>query len=98
MSTTNWTLIPITEISSVGDKLELVNNGIKIKSGVSKIMVNANIVFSTGGTSAERRGGGIYLNSNRIVYCYNTASSTYTGTSISPRIVEVQENDVIYFN
>ena len=97
LSTTSYELIPIEESVSVGDKLTLnsTNNSIVIGDGVSKVLVSANILFSTGGTSSTRRGIAIYKNGSQIMYNSSKGDTTYTGASITPYLLSVQKNDYI---
>lgn len=97
LSSTNYELIPIEELSSVGDKLTLnsTSNSIVIGDGVSKVLVSASILFSTGGTSSTRRGISIYKNGSQIMYNSIKGDTTYTGASITPYLLSVQKNDYI---
>jgi len=97
LSTTSYELIPIEEESSVGDKLTLntTDNKIVIGSGVTKVLVSASILFSTGGTSSTRRGIAIYKNATQVMYNSAKGDTTYTGASISPYLLDVQAGDYI---
>ena len=95
LSTTSWTKVPVELTASVGDKLEISNDGIKVLSA-GTIMVSANILFSTGGTSSTRRGVSIYQNDTSITYCNIKGDTTYTGASITPLLIPVSANDIIY--
>lgn len=82
--------------SVIGDKLTINNGGIKIGSGVSKVKVNSNlkIVCRTTGNKHMR----ILKNGSTVAWVNSRALSTddeFT-ISISPVIIDVQENDVIY--
>lgn len=97
LSTTNYEKLPIDTDNTVGTLLTLdtVNNVVKIGAGITKVMVSANVLFSTGGTSSTRRGISIYKNSSQIIYNSTKGDTTYTGCSIAPYILDVQENDTI---
>lgn len=94
LSTTNWTKVPVQLTNSVGDKLEISNDGIKVLSD-GYVYVSANILF-TSGTTATRRGLSIYKNDTQITYCNIKGDTTYTGASISPLLIPVSANDIIY--
>lgn len=80
-----------------GSLLTLNNYEIVIGEGVSKVKVSANVLYSTGGTggSGSRRGAIIYKNNNQVLYNMTASTETYTGVSIAPFIMSVQENDTI---
>ena len=94
LSTTNWTKVPVQLTNSVGDKLEISNDGIKVLSD-GYVYVSANILF-TSGTTATRRGLSIYKNDTQITYCNIKGDTTYTGASITPLLIPVSANDIIY--
>lgn len=91
-------------VSSVGDKLKLANGGVQIGTDVKKVLVSANGVYSTGGTTATRKGIGIsYKRANSsdwtsIYYNSVAAATTYVGVSLSPVVMEVSQGDVIALN
>lgn len=92
---TKLTLVANSSISS-GTGLSISNGGIKIGAGITKILVSAQIGFAEGGTGSSRRGVQIFKNSSNIAYCNINNVRTYTGAAISPLLLEVQENDIIY--
>lgn len=94
LSTTSWTKVPVQLTNSVGDKLEISNDGIKVLSD-GYVYASANILF-TSGTNATRRGVSIYVNDTQITYCNTKGDTTYTGASITPLLIPVSENDIIY--
>ena len=104
LSTTNSTQIPVELNTYVGDVNLLTGNklyissddGIKIGAGVSKVLVSANILFTTGGVGSTRRGLSIHKNNDSIMYTNINGDTTYTGTCISNYLVEVAEDDIIY--
>lgn len=102
LSTTSATKITLVENVNIGDKLSISSGGIKIGSGVSKVLVSGTILFSTGGTSSTRKGIQIYMydvsanTTDVVVYNSIGGSVTYTGASCTPFLLEVEENDIIY--
>lgn len=92
---TKLTLVANSSISS-GTGLSISNGGIKIGAGITKVLVNAQIHFAEGGTGSSRRGVQVFKNNINVAYCNINNVRTYTGTSISPFLLEVQENDIIY--
>lgn len=76
-----------------GEKLTLVDNGILIGSGISKIKVSANVNFQTVTTGLKYIT--IYKN-NEIVSQNPTTISARTTISSSPILVNVAEGDMIY--
>ena len=87
---------------SVGDKLTLNDNGIKIGAGVTKVKVSAGI--SVTWNSPVSNDFNLYITKNgatdsNIVIKINGAkpSTSYGGSVIlSEQLIEVQENDVLY--
>ena len=96
LSTTNPTQVQLDTSIVQGSFLSLDNNAVVIPSGVSKVKVSANILFLTGGVgSSSRRGIEIQKNGTQYVYINIPSSETYTGCSITPILMSVQENDTI---
>lgn len=97
LSTTNYEKISLETATTIGTKLTLdnVNKCVSVGAGVSKVMISGNILFSTGGTSSTRRGLSIYKNGTQIMYNSIKGDTTYTGCSIAPYIIDVQENDTL---
>ena len=98
LSTTSATKLTLVANNSIvyGSGLSISSGGIKIGVGITKVLVSAQIGFGEGGTGSSRRGVQIFKNSENIVYANNDNRTTYTGISISPILLEVQENDIIY--
>ncbi len=98
LSTTNATKLTLVANKSVsiGTGLSISDGGIKIGAGITKVLVNAQIHFAEGGTGSSRRGVQIFQNSHNIAYCNINNVRTYTGASISPILLTVEENDIIY--
>lgn len=95
LSSTSWTKVPVQQTNKIGDKLEISNDGIKVLND-GYVYVSANILFNTGGTSSTRRGVSIYKNDTSITYCNIKGDTTYTGASITPLLIPVSANDIIY--
>ena len=98
LSKTNATKLTLVANKSVsiGTGLSISDGGIKIGAGITKVLVNAQIHFAEGGTGSSRRGVQIFKNSSNIAYCNINNVRTYTGASISPLLLTVVENDIIY--
>lgn len=87
---------------SVGDKLTLNNNGIKIGAGVTKVKVSAGV--SVTWNSPVSNDFNLYITKNgatdsNIVIKINGAkpSANYGGSvMLSEQLIEVKENDVLY--
>lgn len=85
----------------VGNKLTINNGGIKIGSGVSKVVINASTTYTS--SSPSQHGLIIYKNSktdeNRVArMLFNCGSSIDIQPTIDipNQIIEVSENDVLY--
>lgn len=101
LTSTNATKIVLEENQKIGTRLSIYDGGIKIGSGVTKVLVSANILFSTGGDSATRKGLQIHwydsVNNTTDLIIYNSVpGGTYVGSSIAPYVLDVQEDDIIY--
>lgn len=96
LSDTIVTKIPLNTSIGVGASLTLNDGEIVVGAGVSKVLVNGNILFTTGGVnSGSIRGIHIQLNGTTVHYCNIGSTNTYTGASVSPFLLNVQENDKI---
>ena len=85
----------------VGNKLTINNGGIKIGSGVSKVVINASTTYTS--SSPSQHGLIIYKNSktdeNKVVrMLFNCGSNIDIQPTIDipNQIIEVSENDVLY--
>ena len=93
-----WTFYPITNMSvysSTGTKLSFTDNAIKIGKGVSKVLVSGTGDWNHGHTCD--RCLQIYKNSDiEVASNYHGQETTnYVSSSISPKVLDVKENDVI---
>lgn len=97
LTTSNITKIPLdTFIGTNFSNIILDDGNVVVGSGVNRIMVSAQILFLTGGTGSNgRRGLQIQKNGVTVHYCNIPSTETYTGCSVAPFILDVQENDVI---
>lgn len=80
--------------SSVGDKLSLSDNGIKIGSGISKVKVSATVTFSKSSTSSI----GLNLKLNNVekaLTLVRTSESADFTLNLSDIVMDVYENDLI---
>lgn len=87
--------IPFDEIRcNVGNKLTFDSNGIKIGSGVKKILVSSNLMTKGIANDIIVQ---IKKNTDRVSEGYYRATNTgYYGTiSLSPQLIEVTEGDII---
>ena len=93
-----------TRVAYTGQVFSKTNDGgVKVGAGVSAVIVSAQAVISAYSGNATRR---ILIKRNRngtisdICRCSLFAHSTYTGTyftmQITPKVMGVQENDIIY--
>ena len=91
-----------TIMNNIGDKFTLIDNGIKIGAGVTKVKVSANILQQSSGVNLY--GGYITKNGTNLASAVNVGFNTITNTSswaffhtgISPIIIDVVEGDIIY--
>lgn len=87
-----------TTFNSIGNKLTINSGGIKIGSGVSKVLVSGQIQIQYSSTN-QQYSAKAYKNSTEITGAY---TSQYKGgtapitLTISPTLVNVSKNDVIY--
>ena len=95
-----YTKIPFTGESSVGDKLTTTTDGgIKIGSGVSKILISGRMLISTN-TAGEyyiriaKNNATVY--GGWVTHTKQSASTSFESISITPSVFSVSENDVIY--
>ena len=91
-----------TIMNNIGDKFTLIDNGIKIGAGVTKVKVSANILQQSSGVNLY--GGYITKNGTNLASAVNVGFNTITNTNswaffhtgISPIIIDVVEGDIIY--
>ena len=91
-----------TVMNNIGDKFTLIDNGIKIGAGVTKVKVSANILQHS--TAGNLYGGYITKNGTNLASAVNVGFNTITRTDsweffhtgISPIIIDVVEGDIIY--
>lgn len=96
-----YTIIPLSVSNSVGDKLTATNDGgIKIGADVSKVLVSGRISLNCGATAGNRHLRIIkntYSADNTLGWAWEKMeASASQNLTITPMIVDVQENDVIY--
>lgn len=94
--TSAYVRIPLTGSINVGEQFTIENNQIKIGKGISKIKASANVglpsnSISTGSKNLVIRKNGVimfraWLSINPVI---NTA------ITIAPKLIEVEENDLI---
>lgn len=91
-----------TIMNNIGDKFTLIDNGIKIGAGVTKVKVSANILQQA--SAVNLYGGYITKNGTNLTSAVNVGFNTiprtnsweYFHTGISPIIIDVVEGDIIY--
>ena len=87
--------IPLSGIITNSDKLTLSNNGLKIGAGISKILVSGN-VFLQSSSNTSYLWTSIRKNTTEISIAIDNYNTYFASTSHSPKLVEVQEGDIIY--
>lgn len=97
--------IPLSSIrTSSSDKFSAYDGGVKIGAGVSRVKVNASVVFLTFPEAGEF---GITLSLNHIPestadsgFCkqLNYFKPPFCSFAVTPKIIDVVEGDVIYFS
>jgi hypothetical protein len=100
LSVNTYTKIAMNATNSFGSKLTATNDGgIKIGSGVSKILVSGRMLISSNvvGSYYIR----ICANSTNttlgwVTHTNNSTSATFESIDITPTLADVHENDVIY--
>lgn len=91
-----------TIMNNIGDKFTLIDNGIKIGAGVTKVKVSANILQQA--SVVNLYGGYITKNGTNLASAVNVGFNTITNTNswaffhtgISPIIIDVVEGDILY--
>lgn len=89
------TKIPLSGIITNSDKLTLSNNGIKIGAGISKILVSGNVFLQSSSNTSYLRTS-IRKNTTEISIAIDNYNTYFASTSHSPKLVDVQEGDIIY--
>ncbi len=87
--------IPLSGIITNSDKLTLSNNGLKIGAGISKILVSGN-VFLQSSSNTSYLWTSIRKNTTEISIAIDNYNTYFASTSHSPKLVDVQEGDIIY--
>lgn len=102
ITATAFTTFALNDSIEVGNRLSLVNGGIKIGAGVSKIKVDAKMQIHTGSSVSTRyfiivKNSYQSDNSNTISWVVAMMDGSINGElAIPPTLYEVSENDVIY--
>lgn len=94
LSTTSSTKVPLVATVNVGDKLSITDGGIVIGTGVKNIKVSATARFDT---TAEGNILTLYIKNNGINYMYANAiaKGNRESLSLTPRVINVNDGDVI---
>ena len=90
--------IPFNSIKSNSDELTLYNNGIKIGKNINKVLISGNVfLVKNRSTYLWTK---IFLNSdvsnNEMSVALDNTDSGFASTSHSPRLIDVEEDDVVY--
>lgn len=86
--------ISFETINTIGNKLTLSNNSIKIGKGISKIKFSSTVVFNK--TSTELIGLMLYQNNQSVGFCVERYSKDgYHTINLTDKILEVAENDTL---
>lgn len=103
LTANSYVKINLSGSNSFGSKLTATNDGgIKIGSGVSKVMISGRMLVSTNvvGTQYIRIAkNDVSVYDNMLAWVSHTNTSTsaaFETVNVTPAIVDVQENDVIY--
>ena len=91
--------IPVVETTKIGNLLKVVDGEIIIPTGVSNVLVSANIYFSNDNNSSEMTlVGYIEQNDNKNYIsrgCVRIPAGQSSSVSLPQRLIEVQEGDVL---
>lgn len=96
-----YTIIPLDLSTSYGSAFTATSDGgIKIGAGVTKVLLSGRVAFQAAGTSAIRHARIIknsYSANNTLIWDNISIQANYRGSIImTPLLVSVQQNDVIY--
>lgn len=86
-----------TIISSIGDKLTISNNGIRIGSGVKKVLINSNIILTKGNeTSGDLMETDLMKNGTQVLALNIINKTTNWQTLNAPNLlIAVEEGDLL---
>lgn len=100
LSVNTYTKIAMNASNSFGNKLTATNDGgIKIGAGVSKILVSGRMLISSnvvGSYYIRICANSIDTTLGWVTHTNNSTSATFESIDITPTLVDVNENDVIY--
>lgn len=82
-------------IQQVGDKLSIENGGIKIGSGISAVIVSAQVYYYTG-TSGVEKNAYIFKNDSRSIAFNRYMPENYEHISVPVKVETVTEGDIMY--
>jgi hypothetical protein len=91
---TEYTLTLNRSEISVGNKLTVSNNGVKIGEGINHIKVSGQVYFFSG-VSGSKVNVRIYKNNELVVASYTKLSDDYVHMIVPTRLVSVTKNDII---
>lgn len=95
VSSPNNAKISLDSIISNTNKLTLSNGGIKIGSGISKVLVNGNVLVQASANTGYLWTS-IKKNNDEVSIAIDNQNTYFASTSHSPRLINVAENDIIY--
>lgn len=87
--------IPMTNIITNGSDLTLYNGGIRIGKGIKTVLASGQLFFQASANNVYVWTA-LKLNSATVSISLTNPSTYFTSTCHSPRILEVNEGDVIY--
>lgn len=101
LAVNTYTIVPLNLDISTGTKLTATSNGgIKVGSGVSKVLVSARVLIGTDDTAGNRHFRIIknsYSNPNTLAWTFEPIEAMSQDTvTITPTLAEVEEGDVLY--
>ena len=93
LSSTSYTILPLSSSSSIGTKLSISNDGIKIGAGVTKVKVSAKASFNNNATGLKW----LTIFKNTDAFIANPHNLSARGMVYSPTVmIDVQQNDILY--
>lgn len=88
--------IPLNRIDSNSDKLTLVSNGIRIGAGISKILVSGNVFYLSNTNNSYLWTSIRNQTANKeLSVAIDNYNTYFASTSLSPKLIEVSEGDII---
>lgn len=90
------TNVPLTVVlNEYGDKLNLINGGIKIGTDISKVEISGQVFYWKSTNTEPYQWATINLNEKQVSAALADNSGGWASVHFSPRIIDVKEGDVI---